>query len=267
MSDLVLYDENRQSLTPISFIKDVSSQVRIRDVSSYEFTKRLGMIMTEISFSVGIKNEISDYDKRDIKDCILNKYMNLSLDEIAYAFKLERYGELHERTEHYQEFNVIYISKVLDNYKIWKQGIKKTHSIKNTIAIEEQSEETKREANRSSIQKVLDHFTMNSTLKSGYLFTYDLLYDRGFLETDISAKKEIYNSAQQVLENEYLLKKAKSLTEKREIKGIIERIKQPKDTLVVLKSKEISILRFLRKLRTDSELMGKLVNEFGLKNK
>ena len=130
MSTVAIYNEDNLSLGAVAFIKSTYGQMPIRNISdSYEVTKNITHFITATSNRLGIKEALNNLDKADITEMLLTKYKSLSFDEIYYAFKMERYGDLGERIQHFQLFNAEYVSQVLDKYVAWKRKIKMEHNI------------------------------------------------------------------------------------------------------------------------------------------
>lgn len=105
---------------------------------------------------VGIKGTVDDAIKKDISNMILKYFQLISFEEIELAFEMERYGKFTERTEHFQEFNSTYVSKVLTKYLTWKQ---KTALELNLSRREEEKEITDEEIQRIDkeyFQSILD---------------------------------------------------------------------------------------------------------------
>lgn len=109
--------------SPVAFLK--KKQSRIVDIEKGdEFFMTLGIMFTKIANLGGIKGEISEINKQDISKMILRRNKALSLEEIYFAFELERYGVYEEKTSHFQLFNADYVSTILNKYKKWKTTTK-----------------------------------------------------------------------------------------------------------------------------------------------
>lgn len=263
MSNLQIYNPKRAELNPIAFVRDTTGQVKIRDISnSYELGKQMSIILTEFYNRSGVKGEITDFAARDIKEMLTTKFSTLSLDEIAYAFKMERYGELGERTEHFQSFDAIYVSKVLDKWIARKREIKSAHNITKKPKAPEFSDREKQQLINNAVRKVFRHFYEHQTIKQGYVFVYDELVDSGFLNLSTEEKKDIHKAAQEVLAMEYTEKKPTSREEAAEFKRVLNNLSQPKEPLVIQKCKEISMERFFRRLRKDQKEMDGFIQKY-----
>jgi len=91
----MLINEMRQKIdvSPIAFVKKNYEFKKIRDREHEPMFKMLlGLMFFEISVFCGIKNQITDENKRDIIKMILSVYNDLTVEEIYKAFELERYG-------------------------------------------------------------------------------------------------------------------------------------------------------------------------------
>mgnify|MGYP000368538477 CR=1 FL=1 len=56
MSEIAIYQPQKQSLSEITFLKDTHLQTKIRNADGYELTKSLAHWITETSFALGIKD-------------------------------------------------------------------------------------------------------------------------------------------------------------------------------------------------------------------
>jgi len=255
MSNIQIYNEKNQSLGEVSFLKSVSTHVKIRNADGYELSKNLSHWIAEVSLALGIKDSISDFNKKDLVEMILSRFKNLSVDELYYAFKLERYGQLDPEikdepwvTPHYQLFNAEYVAKVLKKYVSWKRKMKTQHSIEEAEKQPTATEQEKKYWINKGVRDCLDFFIKNGYIEDGKTYIYDILYDDGHLPTNADFKKKMYSDAKEVLRFEYESKKPANLKEKKEFKNILSEIEAKQNSKVVLKAKEIILNNFFRKL-------------------
>lgn len=255
MSEIQIYNNSLQDLGEISFIKSTFDQVRVSEITnSLELTKRVIMISQEACIGLGIKNEISDFSKRDIKEMILMRFKHLSLDEVAYALKLERYGLLGDKTDHFQLFNADYVSRILEKYVVYKREVKRLHNISANVHAEpELSEEEKNKQINSGVINQLEHFLENDKIDTDRIYVYDVLVERLFLNPTNEEKVKIYEDAKMMLNLEYSKKKATSLRDSRSIKSTLAEILQPKSQKVINKSKELILAGYFRKLKRNQK--------------
>jgi hypothetical protein len=191
---IIIYNEEKQLLPQLSFLKDTSNQVKIREINnSFELTKQLAFVFAEVALLAGIKEEISDFVKKDIKTLILTKYKNLSVDEISYAFRLERYKSYNEITEHYNQFTTSYVSSILDKYVEWKQTTMREKNI-NLAKVEEVviSEEERKEIRLKFLENVYDEVKEYGRSRDAWLL-YDELVEKEVLLVGKSVIKELYS--------------------------------------------------------------------------
>jgi hypothetical protein len=266
MSNLAIYNENSQSLGTVAFIKNTSSQTLIRNITdSYEITKNISMFITVTTNRLGIKEALHNLDKADITEMLLTKYKSISFDEIYYAFKMERYGDLGDRIHHFQLFNTEYISQVLDKYIVWKRKMKIEHNISEQKKEVVVSEEEKQYWINKGVTECLEYFEENSSVMDGKLYVYDIFYDMGYLPTDLAYKNKIKKDAIDVIEFEQKSKRPSSVDEKKEIAFILADILKPKSGILIGKCKELVLLEFLRKLYWDSEKVMELKEKFEIR--
>lgn len=263
---IIVYREEKNTLPELAFIKDIPNQIKIRDISGYELTKQFGMLWLPIIVAMGIKGEIDSFTKNDIKEMILMRFKNLSLNEIAYAFRLERYGLLGDKINHFQLFDSSYVSSILEKYVNWKKEIRIEHKISPELpAHEEISKDEAKKLVNQAIKTAWEYAQKTFGLKDGYVFIYEELMDSGFLNKEIEFKKKIHKEAIEVLSIEL---KEKSVTdnrtERKKYLDTLANLKTPKFPAVIVKCKELSILSFFREVKKDEQKLKEFKTKYGL---
>jgi len=86
--------------------------------------KGLGIIFAKVSILSGFKGEIPDMNKKDITELLMTRFRGISLNELDFAFKIDRYGYHGNPTPHFQIFNAEYVARVLNNYLLYKEKVK-----------------------------------------------------------------------------------------------------------------------------------------------
>lgn len=263
MSKLTIYNEQKTLLSPISFINDLQNQVKIRDLdsSSDSFFSQISALFTKTSNLLGIKTAITPINGQDIVDCILMKYKGLSINELEYAFKLERYGEFGKRVEHYQLFNAEYVSSVIDRYLEWKQ-----FKI-NTLAKKEKmdqkiSEEEIRKKDNQSILRYLNEYEFTRVVNDMDFHIYRHLDKLGLVNYSLEFKKQIKEKAITLVYEEENKRVATSLTEKREINSSLTKILNGTSGLVRCKCEVLALEHFLNEIYTTNEKVKQFKENF-----
>lgn len=259
MSNLAIYKEESQSLGEISFVKNIPSQVKIMEITNKnEFSKQLGLIMVKIINHLGIKNPVSDFEKADVKEMILMRFKHLSLDEVEYAFKLERYGVFGEKTNHYQLFNAEYVSNILNKYVKFRQKVRfdKNLVVKKMKTEEEVSDQEKLRREKQAVNRSLAYFEEYREVDTTRIYVYDILFALGKMPTDIAYKNRVKEDAVLLLEREQKQKKPTSIDEKREFAQVLKSIQKGTSPQIIIKCKELELAKFFR------ELKGKKLTEF-----
>ncbi len=250
---IAIYNEKIITLSPISFLKSVYKHTPICEMDSYEMKKQIALSLISTSEQMRVTNEIADIDKKEIQELILSRFKRLSVNEIYYAFKLERFGEYGEQISHYNRFDVIYVSQILEKYKQWKIKTKSEHNISYIEDAKEATEAEKKFWINKGVTDCIEYFEEHREIEEGKKYIYTILYDDGLLPTDKKYKQRVYKDALEALEFEYKNKKASSLTEKREYKEILENLYKKENGKVVAKCQEIALLEFFRELTRDNE--------------
>lgn len=222
MSDLVIYSKETQTLPSLAFLKNVKNQVRISEIKNREtFGNELGKILVKVIYLLGIKNPVSDIDKQDISEMILMAFKQLSLDEVDYAFKLERYGIYDSKTSHFQQFNANYVSEILNKYLNWKKNKLKNNNLneKENINMVIDEEENKKIMD-GACERLKNEIKEQGFISSAYVHVYNYLNNIKKLPTDDNYKSNILKKAKIIAINE-----VKSRDDRRGTKKLIQNIK------------------------------------------
>ena len=126
-SQLLQIPEVMQTLLPIERqMLEASTKPPIQEIPDEELTRKIAALSKYIAMDAGIKN-VGDYALTRFVTVLKLYYPLFSLQEIRMAFELAMTGELDEflprdkdgnpDKNHYQSFNVEYISKILNAYK------------------------------------------------------------------------------------------------------------------------------------------------------
>lgn len=126
-SQMITVPEVIQALTPIERrMLEASIKTPVADFSDEELTHKIGLIAKYIARDAGIKS-VDDYEIARFMSVLKLYYSLFSLQEIRMAFEFAMTGELDEflprdkdgnpDKNHYQTFNIEYITKILNAYK------------------------------------------------------------------------------------------------------------------------------------------------------
>lgn len=130
-SQLLNVPEVIQALNQIERqVLEASIKTPIADISDEELTRKTAALGKYIARDAGIKN-VDDYSLTRFVTVLKSYYPLFSLQEIRIAFELSMAGELDEflprdkygnpDKNHYQTFNIEYITKILNAYKKRRQ--------------------------------------------------------------------------------------------------------------------------------------------------
>ena len=147
----------------------------------------------------------SQHHKIDIKEMVLMRFKNFSFNELYYAFKMERFGILGEKTTHYQSFDAEYVGKVLDKYVEWKREVKRIRNISNTEKRVETTTEERSVIREEFLQNIYADLKERGYCEDAWLL-FDELEKSGKLLIGNSRKKEIYQEQKVQYLNQLKLK-------------------------------------------------------------
>lgn len=246
------------------FLKDVLDHVQITDMNPHERTKQFGIAFSYIAEAMKITNPISDFDKKEIKELVLKRFKRLSINEIYYAFKLERFVELGDPIKHYNRFDAQYVAQVLDKYVQWKINVRQKHNL--DIA-KEQTKKTATEMEKRfwinhGVTECLEYFLEHRKIMDGKSYIYEVLYEHGYLPTDIAYKKRVHKDALEAIRYECENTKAKSLLERRAISETLNEIRKKGSPKVKIRCHMIALREFFQKLTKDEKKLSEFRKNF-----
>lgn len=207
----------------------------------------LGLIFVKVSNLAGIKEPISDINKQDIRELVMSRFSNLSIQEIDYAFKMDRYSG--EPTPHFQLFNAEYVAKVLKKYQDWINKTRQERNLK-LSKIEGPTEPTPEERKAIRLEFLRDVF--DSVKNTGVCDSGWLLYEEleGKLLVGDSVKKELYKS-----ELAKYIEELKSSGYSKSLKTQLERLNKSNSQVVKNRCKSILVSRFIEEIDSFEEFL------------
>lgn len=142
-----------------------------------EVREGLGVIFVRAVNLLGIKEKISPINKQDIREMILLRFKSFSLEEIDYAFKLDRWSG--EPVQHFQLFNSEYVAKVLTKYKNWLRVTRSNNNLplKPKKEKPELTDEEKQITVINGIVDCFEEFKASKEIPVGRVWVYDYLYE------------------------------------------------------------------------------------------
>lgn len=191
----------------------------------------LALIFVRSVNLLGIKEKISPINKQDIKEMILVKFKSLSLEEIDFAFKMDRWSG--DPVQHFQLFNSEYVAKVLTKYKHWLRETRSQNNLPLQIEKKktELTEEEKQITIISGIIDCFEEYKAHKKIPIGRVWVYDYLYEKKLLPAHTTAFREKIkrNAIKQMYK-----KSEVEVDRTRELKGILNEIQNGKRELKVL---------------------------------
>lgn len=193
----------------------------------------LSDLMVRVAVFSGLKSEISIADKKDIAEMITTVFSGLSFEELDYAFKMHRYGQLGEKVQHYELFNAEYVSEILVRYQKWLRSTRITLGLPMGVQKKQEgpTEEEKQNLINNGILKCYETYLISGMIESGYTWVYHHFYDLGHLPNH--SKKYRDKIKRKAQKQHY--KKLKSNTDPlRSISGQIKQMRYGQNPIRVL---------------------------------
>ena len=238
---------------------------KLRDYSDEQRNMQCINLVNNLLSDLGVgKNADTKHHLRAIK-FLNDSCVNYTPQEIEKAFQLAIEGVLNVNL--LQQINPLVIGLVMREYHSYKVRETKEYRRKlveaNFDSITEVSQSQKIEWNKYSVRQSLSFFLENHFVDTERIYVYDILFAQGYLPKDAEYKNKIYTDALYIVEQDLRNEKAQSRERKSEIKLALKNLNLPKQSPVILKSKELVLAEFYRNLRKDA----KKLEEFELKFK
>ena len=253
MSNITLYDDLKQQLSVMKFIHDVKNQTKISTLDVDTFEGQITVVMVRVANHLGIKESIPEITRNDILDLILEKYKSLSVDEIDYAFKMERHGNLGDRIQHFQLFNAEYIDNVLAKYIPWRNDKRKNHVVSEVKALPFVTTSKMEKDTQDALVDCFLIYKESNTIPSQRFYLYKWLFEKGLMPKD----KPTIDATIKIAEENIKNKKVLSKDEHRKKKNLYNSVGLPK-AILQSECRKISLERFFDNITTEEQLIKKL---------
>lgn len=160
------------SLSPIGFVKKKREFKKLREMEVQEISQLLTIVFVRAANLAGVIQPISQINKDDIREMMTTKYRDLSIEEIDYAFRHDRYSG--DPVGHFQLFNSEYVAKVIKKYLDFVEQVKRENHLKliEPVPEKEFTAEDKSKIREQYLRLVFDELT-----ESGYCDSAWLLYE------------------------------------------------------------------------------------------
>jgi len=261
MSNLVIYNPKTQELSEVSFVRDTLNQTLISEVKdSVRIINEISRWIGETALMMKVNGAVPPHHKKDIKEMVLMRFKNFSFDELYYAFKMERFGVLGEKTTHYQSFDAEYVGKILDKYVEWKREVKRIRNISNTEKRVETTTEERSVIRDEFLQNIYADLKERGYCEDAWLL-FDELEKNGKLLIGNSRKKEIYQQQKVQYLNQLKLK-VLDRDIKTKIKRIISSEEQGQTNAEIKRrSKSFSVSDYLSDYMDNFEIFKNHINK------
>ena len=171
------------ALTPLAIAKTAHQYPRIKYLNQEEVAPTFGLLFTRIAALVGVKGQIDPLQKQEIWNVVFSRFSGLSFQDIYKAFQMDRSGEFDTVTDHFQFFDVSYVSTVLNKYIEWKRKTQIEHNISISEKATEKmiTEEEKEFRTRRWLISSFQEYRDTGALPVLAVPLYDALYTLGML--------------------------------------------------------------------------------------
>ena len=243
----------------------LEENMKLRDYNDEQRNLQSIKLVNDLLSDLGVgKNADTKHHLRAIK-FINDSCKNYTPEEIEKAFSLAIEGVLN--VDLLQQINPLVIGKVMREYQSYKT--RKTNEYRQKIAEEnfnkvtEMTSNQKIEWNKYTVRESLAHFVENGLVDTSRIYAFDILDKLDYLSKDKEYRNKIYKDSKFLVQQDLISEKPQTRERKDEIKLALKNLDLPKQSPVILKSKELVLSEFFRKLIKDK----KRLEEFNLKFK
>lgn len=248
-------------MNDVSFAKTTVELQKIKEMDLTQVEQKqylqqgFSMIFTKAANLIGLKDPISQINKLDIVEMIMSRFKSLSLEEIDYAFRLDRYSG--EPVQHFQLFNAEYVGKVLHRYREWLRNTRANNNLP-MAKKSEPKELSPEEKELLVINGAIECFEDFKTLKEiplGKTYVYDYLYEKKLLPSHTPAFRE--RVKRQAIKQLYKSKENPN-KDRREIKSILQEVQFRKNNLKV-QCKNLVLQEYFNRLLAEGKSLDEVL--------
>lgn len=194
-NQIQVWQNNVLEMTPIKFVNQTLEQKLIRQYQNNDelLNKSITVFILELEAHFSPNNKTDNFILKDIKNMILSICKNMSIEELFFASKLVRYGEI-ENVESYGRLTTQFVTKIIVGYKRWKRDLRLTYDLPISKRQEKQefTDTEKQEILLKGYHRIFDEFKENPKLETlnGCAWLYDYLVKdlKEFCPTDDQIK-------------------------------------------------------------------------------
>jgi len=251
-NELQLIKTNTEAATPVSFVRNCHKFDKIREYQDTEKLNQLfSLFILELEQHFSPKNQIDAFMVNDIKKLLQHTAKNLSVEEIFFASKLARYGDLGD----INSFGTVNTKFVGDLIKLYKEFKRKTKVVNNITVKAEVvnpiSEKKALELLKNGLETLKKEYKENPSLETlaGRSYYYDyLVNDLKVFSPSDEDKKEAYRQAKKIYAAEQKNDMQKKGAPFNRIKSTVENIKRGIEKTPVSIAKKILLNNYLKTL-------------------
>lgn len=196
------------------------------DLIHTETGKAIALVIADL----GLKTMPDSLAQKRMIHYLINYYQDLSFEEIVKAFELALVGKFEVNTEHYDSFDIKYLTRILNAYRVYRNEL--TRKLKPTLQIpEHKPTETEKRNSRIQFFQHLEK-TYQEFLKTGKLnilvpwLVYNRLLNYNILHISEARWNQLMEQAG--LKYQRRLQEPKNLSQQVQFKLILETFEQAK---------------------------------------
>jgi hypothetical protein len=248
-----------------------SSLVKLTKAVEMETIRiEIGKIISTILKDIGIQNYPDQYAQKRIIYYLLRYYKDFSLTEIRQAFELALTGQVKVNAEHYQSFDMRYVSRILNAFREFRRVRSLAHNPLDTplTSLQYPSEVGSQTPNLrylSRLAGVLDRVQSFEKLHIVHTIAYNKLIEEDILQ--VSEQDWIKFMAKAELQHKAKLRQSRTYEAKRILQAFSQvKYQYPFElTRIQRIAKKIAVIEFLQELKTSGQTINTLLNHKTIK--
>jgi len=230
--------------------------------------QEIGECIAVIISDIGVKTMPDKYAQKRIIYYLLSYYRDFSIQEIRLAFELALVGKVQVDVEHYQSFDIRYLSRILNAFRLYRNEQNQRLITNQPIKLEPISEKEKQKIEikyYKSLEKAYEYYEATGIFNiSIHWLAYNQLLEIGLLEINDNDWIRFIRKAE--IDYKTHLEHSQNI-EHKEILKKFERVKHtyPNELSRIRNiAKKIALQDFFRKLKNTNKNLNELFKKIGI---
>jgi len=199
-----------------------------KEVIQSQIGKAIALVLADI----GLKTIPDQLAQKRMIHYLLTYYQDLSFEEIVKAFELALVGRFDVNIEHYDSFDIKYLTQILNAYRKYRKGLNQRMNSSKQIGEHQPTEEENRVSRIDFFRQIEKSYQVYEKTGNFNILMPWFVYDKLLNYNVLQVSENEWNTYQEQAEKSYkqLLQTPKSLNQRREFQTILQNFDTTKFT-------------------------------------